>query len=60
MFAAINYINCGEEYTPRFEDLIDSRAKVADLKPGFKIMEELKPFDKNGNYLIISHGESEQ
>lgn len=60
MFVAINYITCNEEYKPRFEELFSTRAKAIDRMPGFKFMEVLKPMDGNGDYLIVSHWESEE
>jgi heme oxygenase (mycobilin-producing) len=58
-FVAINYIDCQEDYKVRFEELFASRAHFIDKMPGFKNMEVLKPSDKNGSYLIVSHWESE-
>lgn len=60
MFVAINYITCKEDYKPRFEELFGTRAKAIDLMPGFKFMEVLKPSDGQGDYLIVSHWDSEE
>ena len=57
-FVAINYISCQEAYKPRFEELFASRARAIDRIPGFIEMEVLKP-TKDGEYLIVSHWESE-
>jgi heme oxygenase (mycobilin-producing) len=59
MFVAINYISCSENYKERFEELFGSRAKAIDLMPGFHFMEVLRPTDGAGDYLIISHWETE-
>jgi heme oxygenase (mycobilin-producing) len=59
MFVTINYISCRNEYTERFESLMSSRIRAIDTMPGFIRMEVLKPTEKNGDYLIISHWESE-
>lgn len=59
MFVAINYITCKENYKERFEELFGTRAKAIDRMPGFKFMEVLKPTDGQGDYLIMSHWESE-
>jgi len=59
MFVAINYITCKEDYKTRFEELFGSRAKAIDTMPGFKYMEVLRPADNSGDYLIMSHWESE-
>lgn len=58
-FVAINYISCKETYKHRFEELFASRAHAIDRIPGFIEMEVLKP-TKDGEYLIVSHWESEQ
>ena len=58
-FVAINYIDCKDQYKPRFEELFGSRAKAIDRMPGFKNMEVLKPSDGSNIYLIVSHWESE-
>ncbi len=60
MFVAINYIRCNEDYKARFEELFGSRAKAIDLMPGFHHMEVLKPQDGEGDYLIVSHWDSEE
>lgn len=60
MFIAINTISCSENYKDRFEELMLTRAKQVDTMPGFINMEVLKPQDKEGDYLIISHWESEE
>lgn len=60
MFVAINFINCKEDYKPRFEELFGTRAKAIDLMPGFKFMEVLKPSDGQSPYLIVSHWDSEE
>lgn len=59
-FVAINYISCKEHYRQRFEELFATRAKAIDRLPGFKFMEVLKPNEKDGHYLIVSHWESEE
>lgn len=59
MFVAINYITCKEDYRERFEELFATRAKAIDLMPGFKNMHVLKPNETQGDYLIVSHWESE-
>ncbi|MBP9193006.1 MAG: antibiotic biosynthesis monooxygenase [Ignavibacteria bacterium] len=58
-FVAINYINCKEHYKPRFEELFGTRAKAIDTMPGFLDMEVLKPVNGEGDYLIVSHWDSE-
>lgn len=60
MFVAINYITCNEDYRERFEELFATRAKAIDLMPGFKNMHVLKPNDAQGDYLIVSHWDSEE
>lgn len=60
MFVAINYITCKEHYKARFEELFGTRAKAIDLMPGFKNMHVLKPNEAEGDYLIVSHWESEE
>jgi heme-degrading monooxygenase HmoA len=60
MFVAINYISCKDDYKERFEELFSTRAKAIDLMPGFKNMHVLKPIDSNGDYLIVSHWDSEE
>lgn len=60
MFVAINYITCKEHYKERFEELFGSRAKAIDKMPGFKFMNVLRPTDNEGDYLIVSHWESEE
>lgn len=59
-FVAINYISCKEHYRERFEALFGSRAHAIDRMPGFEFMEVLKPRDGNGDYLIVSHWNSEE
>jgi len=59
MFVAINYISCAENYKERFEMLFGTRAKAIDRMPGFRFMQVLKPTDGNGDYLIVSHWDSE-
>lgn len=59
MFVAINYISCVEEYRERFETLFATRAKAIDTMPGFRNMQVLKPIDGIGEYLIVSHWDSE-
>ena len=58
-FVAINYIDCSEDYKPRFEELFGNRAHAIDRMPGFKNMQVLKPMTDDGNYLIVSFWESE-
>ena len=60
MFIAINYISCREEYRERFEMLFATRTGAIDTMPGFKYMYVLKPDDITGEYLIISHWDSEE
>lgn len=60
MFIAINYISCDETYKSRFEQLFSTRAHAIDRMPGFIRMEVLKPADGEGDYLIMSHWESEE
>jgi heme-degrading monooxygenase HmoA len=60
MFVAINYITCTEQYRERFEILFGSRAKAIDRMPGFRHMEVLRSSDNKGEYLIISHWDSEK
>ena len=59
-FVAINYISCKDHYKERFEELFATRAKAIDRLPGFRFMEVLKPQEKDGNYLIVSHWETEE
>jgi heme-degrading monooxygenase HmoA len=59
-FVAINFISCKKHYRERFEELFATRAKAIDRLPGFKYMEVLKPQEKDGDYLIISHWEGEE
>lgn len=59
-FVAINYITCKDHYKERFEELFGTRAHAIDRLPGFKFMEVLKPVDGVGNYLIVSHWDSEE
>ena len=40
--------------------LFGTRAKAIDLMPGFHQMEVLRPSDDKGEYLIISHWDSEE
>lgn len=58
-FVAINYIDCIEEYKPRFEELFGSRAKAIDTMPGFRSMHVLKPQSPEAPYLIVSYWDSE-
>ncbi len=58
-FVAINFINCREEYQPRFEELFGTRVHAIDRMPGFISMHVLKPV-KPGEYLIVSHWENEE
>lgn len=58
-FVAINYISCKENYIERFEELFGTRARAIDTMTGFKFMEVLKPQEKGGDYLIVSHWDSE-
>lgn len=58
-FVAINYIKCEPHYRDRFEQLFATRAHAIDRMPGFANMEVLKP-NQDGDYLIISHWESEE
>lgn len=60
MFVAINYITCSHDYKERFESLFATRAKAIDRMPGFKNMQVLRPTDDQGDYLIISHWDSEE
>lgn len=59
-FVAINYIDCNEDYKPRFEELFGSRAHAIDRMPGFINMQVLKPQDGQSSYLIVSFWESEE
>lgn len=59
-FVAINYISCKADYRERFEELFSTRAHAIDRMPGFKHMEVLKPKDEGGDYLIVSHWDSEE
>lgn len=59
-FVAINYIDCNEDYKPRFEELFGSRAHAIDRMPGFKNMQVLKPQDGQSSYLIVSFWETEE
>ena len=58
-FVAINYISCKDHYKPRFEELFGTRAHAIDRMPGFEFMEVLKPRTGEGDYLIVSHWDSE-
>lgn len=58
-FVAINYIRCENHYKSRFEELFATRAKAIDKMPGFIDMQVLKPVHPEGEYLIVSHWESE-
>jgi len=58
-FVAINYIDCKEEYKPRFEELFGTRAKAIDKMPGFRFMNVLKPQTPEAPYLIVSYWDSE-
>lgn len=60
MFVAINYITCTDSYKERFESLFSSRGKAIDRMPGFRFMQVLKPADGIGDYLIVSHWDSEE
>ncbi len=60
MFVAINYISCADHYRERFEELFKTRARAIDRMPGFIRVEILRPTDKDGHYLIMSHWEAEQ
>ena len=60
MFVAINYITCTEDYRDRFEFLFGTRAGAIDRMPGFRFMNVLKPTDGEGDYLIVSHWDSEE
>jgi len=59
-FVAINYIECVEEYKPRFEELFSTRAKAIDKMPGFQFMNVLKPQTSDSPYLIVSFWDSEE
>ncbi|MCB0284326.1 MAG: antibiotic biosynthesis monooxygenase [Calditrichaeota bacterium] len=58
-FAAINYIDCKNEYVERFEELFASRAGAIDKLPGFRYMNVLKPNSENDKYLIVSYWDDE-
>lgn len=58
-FVAINFIQCEEEYRGRFEELFQSRAHAIDRLPGFRRMEVLRPNGEEGEYLVVSHWDSE-
>ena len=60
MFVAINYISCSESYRERFEELFGTRAHAIDKMPGFKEMFVLRPNTEDGDYLIVSHWDSEE
>ncbi|MBN2612786.1 MAG: antibiotic biosynthesis monooxygenase [Bacteroidales bacterium] len=60
MFVAINYITCKDFYREKFEKLFATRAKEVDTMPGFIRMQVLKPDDREGDYLIISHWKAEE
>ncbi|HEX2935849.1 MAG TPA: antibiotic biosynthesis monooxygenase [Bacteroidales bacterium] len=60
MFVAINYITCTDAYRERFETLFATRAKAIDRMPGFINMQVLRPTDEKGDYLIVSHWDSEE
>lgn len=59
-FVAINYIQCDEGYTKRFEALFATRAHAIDRLPGFVDMQVLRPADQKDEYLIVSHWNSEE
>ena len=59
-FVAINFIDCKDDYRPRFEELFSTRAKAIDRIPGFKRMQVLRPNKAGESYLIVSYWESEQ
>jgi len=59
-FVAINAISCTSDYRDRFEALFGSRAHAIDRMPGFLDMYVLRPMTESGDYLIVSHWESEE
>lgn len=59
-FVAINYIQCEEHYTERFEALFRTRAGAIDAMPGFRHMNVLKPQRPGEPYLVVSYWDSEQ
>jgi heme-degrading monooxygenase HmoA len=59
-FVAINYIDCKQEYTERFEELFSTRAHAIDRVKGFINMQVLKPADGSNRYLILSQWENEE
>jgi heme oxygenase (mycobilin-producing) len=59
-FVAINFIDCKDDYRPRFEELFSTRAKAIDRIPGFKRMQVLRPNKSGESYLIVSYWESEE
>lgn len=58
-FVAINFIRCEDWYRSRFEELFQTRAHAIDTLPGFHRMEVLRPHGEEGEYLVVSHWESE-
>jgi len=59
-FVAVNYINCTEDFRPRFEALFATRAHAIDKMPGFINMHVLKPVKDGDEYLIVSYWETEE
>jgi heme-degrading monooxygenase HmoA len=59
-FVAINFIRCEDYYRSRFEELFQTRAHAIDRLPGFQKMEVLRPNGEEGEYLIVSHWDSEE
>lgn len=58
-FVAINFITCEDEYRERFETLFKSRVHAIDRAPGFRRMQVLRPGREGGDYLVVSHWESQ-
>lgn len=58
-FVAVNYIDCSEQYVPRFEELFSSRVGAIDTLPGFRHMHVLKPQRASDAYLIVSYWDDE-
>jgi heme oxygenase (mycobilin-producing) len=58
-FIAVNFISCDAEYRERFEILFKSRAHAIDRAPGFRHMKVLAPTQEGGDYLVVSHWESQ-
>ena len=58
MLVAINCITCRDDYRPRFEELLTSRAGAIDWMPRFIRMHVPRPVTDSSLDLVVSEWES--